>query len=89
MQAADKSRASCNKFIKYDVGEFVAYLTLAAKDLGVETCILGWINAKNLREAVGYSEDEDCSIVVAAGYSDAPYRQKTRKPFEEVFVFTE
>lgn len=73
-----------NHFVKYDVGELVAYLTLAAKAKGVESCIIGWINAEKLKNAVGYLDDEICNIVVALGYSDIPVREKVRKNKDEI-----
>ena len=76
-----------NRFVRYDVGELTAYITLLAKDCGLETCIIGWIEKDQLKTALGYSENEDCNIVVALGYSDAPLRQKTRKTESETIVW--
>ena len=73
-----------NHFVKYDVGELVAYLTLAAKAKGVESCIIGWINPEKLKNAVGYPDDEICNIVVAFGYSNLPVREKLRKNKDEI-----
>lgn len=78
---------STDHFVKYDVGQLVAYLTLEAKNIGLDTCIIGWINEKNLRAVVGYPEDEQCNIVIAVGYSECELRSKMRKPLEETTVF--
>ncbi len=75
-----------NHFVKYDVGELIAYLTLVAKSKGLETCILGWVNGKKLKEAVNYSDDEECNIVIAVGYSNSPLRPKKRKPISEKLI---
>jgi len=72
-----------NHFVKYDVGELVAYLTLTAKNEGLDTCILGWLNHDNLKQAVGFTDNEFCAMIIAVGYSDAPLRKKVRKSFEE------
>ena len=66
-------------FVKYDVGEMVAYLTLAAESLGVSSCILGWVNQKKLKSAINLPDDEIANIVIALGYSDIPKRPKVRK----------
>ncbi|MBQ0099621.1 MAG: nitroreductase family protein, partial [Firmicutes bacterium] len=37
-------RFSSTHFVKYDIGEMIAYITLTAKSMGIDTCIIGWIN---------------------------------------------
>lgn len=75
-------------FVKYDIGEVVAYLTLAAKSHGVESCIIGWINEEKLRAAVPFPEGESCNIVVALGYGENnPLRKKARRPKEETVTY--
>lgn len=66
-------------FVKYDIGELIAYITLTAKSMGIESCIIGWMDKSVLKNALSLSENEDCSIVVALGYSNIPIRKKTRK----------
>lgn len=73
-----------NHFVKYDIGELVAYLTLGAQSLGVSSCIIGWIEQEKLKKAVGMPEGEVSNIVVALGYSDIPVREKKRKDAVEV-----
>lgn len=72
-----------NHFVKYDVGELVAYITLAAESLGVSSCIIGWVDQKKLRSAVPLKENEVSNIVIALGYSDIEKRPKTRKDKSE------
>ena len=87
LKPGSSRKFASDHFVKYDVGQLVGYLTLQAKDMGLETCIIGWINEKNLRAVVGYPEDEKCNIVVAVGYSETPIRQKMRKTVEEIAIF--
>ncbi len=68
-----------NHFVKYDVGELIAYITLTAKSMGVESCIIGMVNQELIVKAVPLKEDEHCNIAVALGYSDSPLRKKVRK----------
>ncbi len=75
-----------NHFVQYDVGEVIAYITLAAKSLGVESCIIGWVTADKMKDILNLAEDERCNIVIALGYSDSPIRNKIRKPEENVIV---
>lgn len=79
-----KSKFDKYHFVKYDIGELTAYITLVAESIGVKSCIIGWINQEELRGVVGYPEEEVCNIVVALGYSDTPVREKKRKAKEEV-----
>jgi hypothetical protein len=70
-----------NHFVKYDVGELIAYITLIAKSKGLESCILGWVNGKTLKQYVPYGDNEECNIVIAVGYTDDKnIRKKSRKP---------
>lgn len=80
-------RFSPNHFVKYDVGEIIAYVTLAAESLGVKSCIIGWINTENLAAALGLAPDEQCNIVIALGYSDIPVREKVRLKEEQVIKY--
>lgn len=89
IKSGGHGRFAPNRFVEYDIGEMVAYLTLAARDQGLGTCIIGWLNAEKLQAVVGYSSEETCSLVIAVGYSDAPLREKVRKPLEEIVTFIE
>lgn len=71
-------------FVKYDVGELVAYITLAAKSMGVESIVIGWMDKEKLLSAIQAEKGEDCTLVVALGYSDSPLRKKDRRKDEEV-----
>ena len=73
-----------NHFVKYDIGELIAYITLAAESMGVKSCIIGMIDQNLIGSAVGLEEGEICNVAVALGYSDTPLREKKRKDFDEV-----
>lgn len=73
-----------NHFVKYDIGELIAYITLTAKSMGVESCIIGMVDQSLIGDAVGLKDGELCNIVVALGYSDIPVRDKVRKEKQEV-----
>ena len=73
-----------NHFVKYDVGELVAYITLTAESMGVQSCIIGWVDKVLIDQALELPSDESCNLVVALGYSDIPVRQKARKSEEEI-----
>ena len=81
-----ESKFDRNFFVKYDVGELIAYITLTAESMGVSSCIIGWLDPKDIQKIVGHPEKERCEIVVALGYSDIPVREKVRKPAEETIT---
>ncbi len=72
------------KFVKYDVGELIAYITLSAKALGIETCIIGWMDEEKLSKAVGYSKSEFSQIAIAFGKSNCALRVKNRKELKDI-----
>lgn len=63
-----------DRFVKYDVGQVAAYLTLSAKNAGLESCVIGWINEKRLCEVTGVNKP--CGIVIAFGYA----KERTAAP---------
>lgn len=80
------SKFDRNHFVKYDIGELVAYITLGAESLNVSSCIIGWINQDALKSAINMQDGEVANIVVALGYSDIPVREKVRKSAQEIIV---
>lgn len=79
-------RFSRNHFVKYDIGELTAYITLGAQSMGVSSCIIGLINQEKLRNVLNLKEDEVSNIVVALGYSDIAVRNKIRKSESDVIT---
>ena len=73
-------------FVKYDIGELIAYITLSAEDVGVSSCIIGWVDKPRLKTVLGLGNKEICNIVVALGYSDYEKRKKARKAPDDVIV---
>ncbi len=57
-------------FVPYDVGEACAYLTLAAKNRGIDSCIIGWVNPDSVRRLTGV--DLNCGLAIALGYDVNP-----------------
>lgn len=81
-----RSRFRGDHFIKYDIGELIAYITLTAESMGVSTCILGWMDQDKIKSAVSMPDGEECNIAIALGYSNLEVKEKKRKPFEETIV---
>lgn len=74
-----------------DVGIAVSYLTLAATDMGLGTCIMGLFDEDVIRKALAVPEDKKLRYVVAMGYPSPEdrVRDKARKPLAEIAKFAE
>ena len=74
-------------FAGNDIGLLTAYITLAAENMGLQTCILGIRNEKEIADFLGEPEGTKFPLVIAVGHAEEgyPVREKDRKPFEEVF----
>ena len=75
------------QFIGIDIGILTAYITLAAEDMGVQSCIVGLRDEKAIAEFLNLPEGTRFPLVVALGHSadGYPVREKQRKPFENVY----
>ncbi|MBE6760861.1 MAG: nitroreductase [Ruminococcaceae bacterium] len=85
--AATGAKLKHNDYRSIDIGIASAYITAEAASLGVESCILGWINDKQIREVCGISGA--ARLVIALGYPKEGYeiRPKKRKDFDELVTF--
>ena len=70
-----------------DLGIASAYITLAAEDEGIGSCILGWLDDKEIREICGL--EEPVRLVVCVGYPKEgdSLREKKRKSLTELVTF--
>lgn len=76
-------------FRSYDIGIAIANMVMQAKDLGIESCVIGWINDAKMCEAIGVDRKEEIAMAVAFGYPVSNYilRTKKRKSKEEVVKY--
>ncbi|HIR29711.1 MAG TPA: nitroreductase family protein [Candidatus Coproplasma stercorigallinarum] len=74
-------------FAGNDIGLLTAYITLAAEDMGLQTCILGIRDEKKIAAFVGEPEGSRFPLIIAVGHAEEgyPVREKDRKPFDEVY----
>ena len=85
LNAGTDVKFSSSHFAEYDIGEFIAYLTLAAKDEGVDSCIIGWVNNDKLNET--FALTGKCDLVIALGYAkNDAVRDKVRKSLSEIII---
>lgn len=84
--AAFGSKIKHNDYRSIDIGILTANITLAAADLDLGTCIVGWFDNKKICEAIG--AESVVRLVIALGYpkEDKPPRDKKRKDTEDLFT---
>ena len=86
--AALGSKLKGNDYRSIDIGIAAAYLTAAATELGLSTCILGWLDDKKLRELCGLNHP--VRLVITVGYpKDETIRKKKRKAADELISYCE
>lgn len=71
----------------YDIGIVASYITLAARDEGLGSCIMGWVNERKLRKVLGVSRGKKLPLVISLGYSVQELRAKKRKPLSELLSY--
>lgn len=68
-----------------DAGIASTYLTLAAAEKGLDTCIIGSADEEGLKSLLGVAPERRVHLVVAVGYGrKAPSLKKDRLPFDEL-----
>lgn len=74
-------------FIGNDIGLLSAYITLAAEDMGIQSCIVGLRDEKGIAEFLNLPEGTPFPLVIALGHKTEgyPIRNKSRRDFEEVY----
>ena len=72
-------------YAQLDIGQFTAYLTLAAADAGLATCVIGHFHEKPLKALLGIPDKVPVRLLVAVGVAaeNDPIREKSRKPLRD------
>lgn len=68
----------------YDLGLQNAYLLLKARDMGLDTLIMGLRDAAALREILGIPAEEQVAAVLALGWREGEPVFRPRKQLEEI-----
>lgn len=75
-----------NEWGAYDLGLQAAYLILKARDMGLDTLIMGLRDAEGLRRVMDIPETEEIMAVIALGYRDADPAAPKRRAVGEVLT---
>ncbi len=85
--AAMGAKVKNNDYRSIDIGIAAAYLTAAATDQGLSTCILGWLDDAKIRKICGLSHP--VRLVITLGYAAEgdKLRNKKRKEMDELVSY--
>jgi len=77
------------EYPEYAIGIAAAHFCLQAAELGLGTCMVGWFNAKKIRELLTIPGKRKIGLVITLGYPPGNYklRKKIRKPVDEICGF--
>jgi len=77
-------------FAPLDLGIAVSHICLAATDIGLSTCIMGWLNEEKMSKLLDLPKGKRIRVVIGVGYSaDEKTREKKRKPAQETITYIE
>lgn len=86
--AAVGAKVKHNDYRSMDIGIATAYLTTAATEVGLSTCILGWLDDEKLREICNLKYP--VRLVITLGYpKNDIIREKKRKDLAELVSYCE
>ena len=87
--AALGAKVKNNDYRSIDIGILCAYLTAAATEEGIGSCILGWFDDAEIRKICDL--DGAVRLVITLGYAKEgdPLRQKKRKSSDELIKTVE
>ncbi len=86
--AAVGAKLKGNDYRSIDIGIAAAYLTAAATEVGLSTCILGWLDDAKLRTICAL--EGAARLVITVGYpKNDEIREKKRKANEELISWCE
>ena len=84
--AALGAKLKGNDYRSIDIGIAAAYLTAAATENGLSTCILGWLDDEKLRNICGV--EGAVRLVITLGYPKSDdLREKKRKSISELVTY--
>ncbi|MGL5634373.1 MAG: nitroreductase family protein [Sarcina sp.] len=73
-----------------DIGIASEHICLAATEIGLGTCMMGWFNEKLIKETLNIPKNREIHLVISLGYyENKGIRKKVRKNIEEIMFFNE
>lgn len=75
-------------YTSIDIGIASEHICLAATELGLGTCMMGWFKEKHIKEALNIPKGKEIKLVISLGYvQNEKNRKKVRKNINEILKF--
>lgn len=75
-------------YTSIDIGSACENLCLAATEMGLGTCIMGWFKEKGIKNILGIPASKEIHLVISLGYHDSKEpRKKSRKNIDEIMSY--
>lgn len=77
-------------YTSIDIGIASEHICLAATELGLGTCMMGWFKEKEIKKLLDIPMRKEVYLVISLGYyEDKEPRNKVRKNIEDIISFNE
>jgi nitroreductase len=77
------------KLVIRDTAIAVSFMVLQAQHMGLNTCWTGWYDQREMRTALGISDDYYVSAILTVGYGAESPEQRPRHSMEEILLLDE
>lgn len=77
-------------YTSIDIGIASEHICLAATELELGTCMMGWFKEKEIKKLLNIPANKEIHLVISLGYhNNENPRKKVRKAIEEIYSFNE
>ncbi len=88
LKAVIAEKMDSQAYAQIDIGIAAAHICYEAASLGLNTCILGWMDEEKLKKTLGIPEEKRVRLVIAVGYArEEKHYNKKRKDLEAICDF--
>lgn len=75
-------------YTSMDIGIASEHLCLAATELGLGTCMMGWFKEQNIKKLIDVPANKEIHLIISLGYYDEKVtKRKIRKNIDEIYSF--
>ena len=75
-------------YTSIDIGIACEHICLAATELGLGTCMIGWFKEKEIKNILDIPKNKEIYLVISVGYfENKEPRKKVRKNIEEIISY--
>lgn len=67
-----------------DIGIVASHICLAAADVGLGSCMLGWFDEQAVKQVLNIPDKKRVPLLITLGYSASRQREKIRKPINKI-----